>query len=110
MGNLLPTPLVPLPKEGVGREVLMNVLPNVLADAAEIAIDFEIGITQNRISQTLQILVPRGIVRRRIALIVLRTIQLDNQICLGTIKVNDILTDDKLAVKLRLYLAKKLIP
>ena len=71
---------------------------NVLANAPKVFVDIGIGVSQDGQAKTLQILIPNAIGLLSWGVIVLRAVQLDDQLSFSNVKIHNIWADDFLAV------------
>ena len=85
-------------------------IPNICTDSREIFVHIGIGISENCQSLLTQILIPGGIRLLAREVIVLRTIKLDNQLLFSDIEINNISTDDFLAMDGEGECFQKIIP
>ena len=91
-------------------QALLNGTINLCAYAAKILVDIPVGKTQNLQSKRCQKCGTFNIIGHPLGLIVLRTIQFNNQLGRSAIKVYDKSSDDSLFINLHRIFAEEKIP
>ena len=72
--------------------------------------DIGVGVPKDLNTKALQIAVPLAVMRRPLILIMLRAIQLHNNLCAVTIKIRYIMANDLLTIDRNGYLFEEIIP
>lgn len=85
-------------------------IQNIFANTAKIPIHLSIGISQNPQSQRTELRIPLRICQLARSIIMLRTIQLNDNFCAGNIEINNIFADHLLPVNHHWKISQKIIP
>ena len=83
---------------------------NIFADTAKIPIHLSIGIPQNTQPQRTELRITLGICQLASSIIMLRTIQFNDNFCAGNIEINNIFVNHFLPVNHHWKIFQKIIP
>ena len=82
----------------------------MLTNPSEISMDIGIGVPKDLNAKAFQVAVPLAVMRRPLIFIMLRAIQLHNNLCAVTIKIRYIMANDLLTIDRNGYLFEEIIP